>query len=146
MAMSIHTNLPGLAEKPEVRRDLHHILVVDDDPYVVHLMKENLECEGHTVVCAYDGQMALRLARQWPFHLIVLDVNMPITNGLKVFELLRASHDTWKIPVIFVTGEPTQNVYPAIAQAQRVAHLKKPLDLEDFSSLVRFFLKSYPIG
>jgi DNA-binding response OmpR family regulator len=135
---------PAWTDEPVAPRKPYQILLADDDPSIVRLLEEDLELEGHNVVCAYDGHMALRLSQQHHFDLIVLDVNMPLTNGLKVFEFLRATADTAKVPVIFVTGEPSGDVYPAIANAARVAHLKKPLDLESFNSLVRLFLERYP--
>jgi DNA-binding response OmpR family regulator len=48
------------------------ILVIDDDPSIVHLLKEDLELEGYTVLEGYDGQMALQLARSSRPNLIIL--------------------------------------------------------------------------
>jgi hypothetical protein len=47
--------------------------------------------------------------------------------------------------VIFVTGELSKNVYPQIVGASRVAHVKKPFDLENLNSLVTQFLSQYPV-
>lgn len=126
-------------------REARQILVADDDPAIVRLLEENLKELGHTVLCAYDGQMAVRLAREHRPHLVILDVNMPMTNGLKAFEYLRSTEDTARIPVIFITGELSKNVYPQIVGASRVAHVKKPFDLENLNSLVTQFLSQYPI-
>ncbi len=125
--------------------DTYRILVADDDPAIVHLLQENLEILGHKVLRAYDGQMAVRMAREHHPDLVILDVNMPMTSGLKVLEYLRASAETATIPVIFITGELSKDVYPAIADAPRVAHVKKPFDLESLNSLVQHFLKQFPI-
>jgi DNA-binding response OmpR family regulator len=144
MAMPVQKSLPAWAEEPSVLQKSYHILVVDDEASIVRLLQENLQLEGYQVTCAYDGQAALRLVQNYCFDLIILDVNMPMTNGLKVFETLRNGAKTAQIPVIFVTGEPSKDVYPAIADAARVAHLKKPLELESFNSLVRLFLERYP--
>jgi two-component system alkaline phosphatase synthesis response regulator PhoP len=121
------------------------ILVVDDDPSIVHLLKEDLEIEGYRILQAYDGQDALQLAMKFKPHLIVLDVNMPLINGLKALEYLRESRETKRIPVLFLTGEATVNVAPALTTAPRVAHVKKPIDLDDLNSLVRQLLEKYPI-
>jgi len=125
--------------------DLHPVVVADDDPAIVHLLQEDLLEVGCRVFGAYDGQMAVRLVRERHPHLIILDVNMPMTSGLKAFEYLRASEETAKIPVIFITGELSKDIYPVIAAASRVAHVKKPLDLENFNSLVQQFLSDYPM-
>ena len=120
------------------------VLVVDDDPSIVHLLREDLEVEGYRVIEAFDGQMALQQARSARPHLIILDVNMPFLSGLKALEFLRESPETHKIPVLFLTGEASANVAPHLAEAPRVAHVKKPIDLEDLNSLVRQFLEKYP--
>jgi len=134
------TDVEQVVAEPSPRE----ILVVDDDPMIVNLLKENLEMEGYKVHCAYEGQAALRMAHAYPVNLVILDVNMPMTNGLKVLEYLRSSHDTEKIPVIFVSGEASKDVYPIVEHTPRVAHVKKPLDLESFNSLVKHFLDQYP--
>src|SRR5882672_8885663 len=131
-------------EESVVRPSSRHILVVDDDPTMVRLLRESLELEGYHVSCAYDGDAALHQVRAHAFNLIILDVNMPLTNGLRVLEQLRASAETVRIPVIFVTAEPSADVYPTVAKDPRAAHVKKPVDLDSFNSVVRHFLERYP--
>ena len=121
------------------------ILVVDDDPSIVHLLKEDLEAEGYRVLEGYDGQMALQTARMTPPDLIVMDVNMPMLSGLKALEYLRASEETKRIPVLFLTGEASSRVAPQLSNEPRLAHVKKPIDLDDLNSLVRQILEKYPI-
>jgi len=130
-------------EEIAVSPKTYRILVADDDVSVVRLFCENLQEMGYAVDTAYDGQMALQQAKLQRPDLIILDVNMPMTSGLKVFEYLRASPETAATPIIFVTGDASSAVYPAIADAPRVAHLKKPVDLEGLNSLVRLFLQRY---
>jgi len=123
----------------------HVILVVDDDPAVVNLLREDLQMEGYGVLCGYDGQMAVQMARREQPDLILLDVSMPMINGIKAFEFLRQSDHTRLIPVIFVSGELSRDVYPVIETAPRAAHIKKPIDFESLNSLVRHFLDQYPV-
>jgi CheY-like chemotaxis protein len=132
-----------LGDLPAISR--RRVLVVDDDPSIVNLIKEDLESLGFQVSCGYDGQMAIQLAHQEHPDLIILDVNMPMTNGLRAFEYLRRSPATQAIPIIFVSGELSKDVYPVVATAQRVAHLKKPMDLEHLNSMVRQFIRQYPV-
>jgi len=119
-------------------------LVIDDDPSIVNLIKENLESIGYQVSCGYDGQAAIQLARQLSPNLIIMDVNMPMTNGINAFKFLRAAKETAHIPVIFVSGELSKDVYPMISSASRVAHLKKPMDLDHLNSMVHSFITRYP--
>jgi CheY-like chemotaxis protein len=127
-------------------RGIYQILVADDDPAVVRLLQEDLGELGYRVHCAYDGQAVVRSARQYRPDLIIMDVNMPMTSGLKALEYLRQREDTVKIPVIFISGELSRDIYPAIAATSRVAHVKKPFDLESLNSLVQQFLEQYPVA
>jgi DNA-binding response OmpR family regulator len=81
------------------------ILVVDDDPKTVSLVKLYLESDGHKVLCAYDGVEALRLAREERPNLIVLDLMLPGLDGLQVCRTLRAESD---VPVIMLTAKTTE--------------------------------------
>src|ERR1051325_5850261 len=117
------------------------ILVVDDDPSIVHLLKEDLTLEGHRVITGFDGQMALQQVKTAKPHLVVLDVNMPMLNGLKALEFIRNLPEGKMIPIIFLTGEASAQVAPMLETAPRVAHVKKPIDLDDLNSLVRMLLE-----
>ncbi len=120
------------------------ILVVDDDATIVHLLKENLTELGYEVVEGYDGQAAMQLARTAKPALIILDVNMPMINGLKALEFLRNDEDTKNIPILFLTGETSSRLEPTLTSAPRVSHVKKPIDLEDLNSIVRQLIEKYP--
>ena len=111
------------------------ILVVDDDPSIVNLLKENFEQEGYRVLLGYDGQMALQVAKASKPALIVLDVNMPMLSGLKALEYLRMLPETKNIPILFLSGEASSNVAPALEMAGRVAHVKKPIDLDELDKM-----------
>ena len=73
-----------------------------------------------------------------------MDINMPLKNGLETLEFLRARSQTCKIPVIFVSGEPPEDVHRAIMGISRVAFVHKPFDLESLNSLIQLFLTQYP--
>jgi two-component system OmpR family response regulator len=82
------------------------ILVVDDDPKTVSLVKLYLESDGHKVLCAYNGVEALRLAREERPSLIVLDLMLPGMDGLQVCRTLRTESD---VPVIMLTAKTTES-------------------------------------
>ncbi len=120
------------------------ILVVDDDPSLVHLMTTDLEEEGYSVVSGYDGQMAIQISRSELPNLIILDVNMPMTNGILAAETIRNHAETRHIPIILLTGETSEKVFPMIQSMGRIMHIKKPVDLDELNSLVRETLRKYP--
>ena len=124
--------------------DERTILVVDDDAGIVNLLKENLSQVGYRVLEGFDGQAALQLAQSGKPNLIILDVNMPVINGLKALEFLRSREDTKNIPILFLSGETSARIEPMLASAPRVAHVKKPIDLDDLNSIVHELITKYP--
>ena len=117
------------------------ILVIDDDKNLVELMQQFLEGEGYTVFTALDGIHARPLAEEREPALIIMDVDMPFTNGIKALEQLRAGEKTSHIPVIMLTGVVSGSIYPIIEQMPRVSHMKKPVSLEDLLSMVRTYVR-----
>jgi len=119
------------------------ILIIDDDPDIVRLLEQDMQDEGYAVVTGHDGQMALNLAKSCRPELIIMDVQMPMTSGLKALEFLRKTPETKDVPILFLSGARSDLIYPAIANAPRVAFIKKPIDLEQINSLVRQLLEKY---
>jgi len=82
------------------------ILVADDDPRQAELIRLYLEREGFSVVVVHDGRAALEQARQRRPDLAVLDVMMPLVDGLDVCRILRHESD---IPIVMVTARSTED-------------------------------------
>jgi phosphate regulon transcriptional regulator PhoB len=78
------------------------ILVVDDEPHIVELVRYNLEQEGYDVVAAGDGASALARVRADQPDLIVLDIMLPGPDGLEVCRLLRRES---AVPIIMLTAK-----------------------------------------
>ncbi|MCB1864295.1 MAG: response regulator [Chromatiales bacterium] len=79
------------------------ILIVDDSPTEMHVIRSLLESNGFTTVSAMDGEEALRVARAEQPDLILMDVVMPGMNGFQATRELARDPATSKIPVIMVT-------------------------------------------
>jgi CheY-like chemotaxis protein len=80
------------------------IMVVDDDPDLVKIVRVMLEYMGFNVKCAYSGpELFAGLDKQKP-DLIILDIMMPQMNGLEVLTLLKGDPSTTSIPVILLTA------------------------------------------
>lgn len=82
------------------------ILLVDDEPDVVTVMKFTLETHGFEVITAYDGQEGLEKAKFTFPDLIILDVLMPKLFGDDLLKVLRNDPLTHNIPVLFLTNLP----------------------------------------
>jgi two-component system alkaline phosphatase synthesis response regulator PhoP len=80
------------------------VLIADDEPDIVEILKYNLEKEGYQVVTAKDGDEALDKAKHNHPDLVVLDMMMPRKNGMEVCELLRAQPDFKDTLIMFLTA------------------------------------------
>jgi len=81
------------------------ILVVDDDPKILQVIKIMLQHEGFTVTAVSDSVKGLALAQSEPFDLVILDVMMPQMDGYEFFDKLRASEATSNMPVLLLTAK-----------------------------------------
>lgn len=84
------------------------LLLVDDDPGFVELLKIGLEDAGHSCAVASNGAAGIQALKDHPsgtFDLILLDVEMPVKTGWELLEELRQNGD--EVPVVFVTGRDT---------------------------------------
>jgi len=82
------------------------ILVVDDERPIADIIKFNLEKEGYQVVCAFDGEEAVRLARGEHPDLILLDLMLPVKDGMDVCREVRAAGLT--VPIIMLTARDSE--------------------------------------
>ncbi|MCF6095877.1 response regulator transcription factor [Thermovorax subterraneus] len=81
------------------------ILVVDDEPFIVELVKFNLESAGYEVITASDGHEALKLIEKEHPNLIILDIMLPGIDGMEICRALRFKMQTKDIPVILLTAK-----------------------------------------
>ncbi len=81
------------------------IMVVDDHPDLVEIVRLRLESKGFNVRCAYNGQELFTGLEELKPDLIILDIMMPQMDGLKVLTRLKGDPDTASIPVILLTSK-----------------------------------------
>ncbi len=80
------------------------ILVVDDDPGVLHLLSRSLEtAHGYQVVTAQESRAGLHLARQEKPDLIILDILIPDMSGGELAQKLKEDPETKDIPIVFIS-------------------------------------------
>src|SRR5688572_18015774 len=114
------------------------ILIVDDDRSVADTFARMLKLEGFQVETALNAESALELTENFRPDAIILDMRMPITNGLQFLRLVRAKPHLVDVPVAIVTGDyfltdPIQHELKSLGASIRF----KPLWLEDLIALAR---------
>ena len=120
------------------------LLVVDDEPFLREAVAASLRFLGFEVTTAENGAGALRLARDRPFDLVVLDVMLPDTDGFEVVRRLRA--DGSRIPVIFLTARDTQADKVTGLTLGGDDYLTKPFGLEELAARIRSVLRRTRAG
>lgn len=114
---------------------VRRVLVADDDPDIVELLRLNLEAHGYQVTSVDNGEDARAIALAERPDLVVLDVMMPKLNGLEVLAALKAHDATREIPVVMLTARASDNDVWEGWQAGADYYITKPFDLDE---LLRF--------
>lgn len=111
------------------------ILIVDDDPVVLEVMKSIIASYGFALATASDGQQALAKLQSDHFSIIITDINMPIMDGM---ELLRHVKDHYpKIGVIVVTGLSEHYSYIEVINAGAIDYMTKPFESSELLAKLR---------
>lgn len=84
------------------------ILVIDDDPDLLNIVKTQLKFSGYDVITAYNGEEGIHLARTESPDLVIVDLLMPVMDGFEVCRRLRADRMTYLTPIIMLTASGTQ--------------------------------------
>jgi DNA-binding response OmpR family regulator len=119
------------------------ILIVDDDRSVADTFARMLKLEGYGVATALSAEVGLQLAESVRPNAIILDMRMPITNGLQFLRLIRSKAHLMEVPVAIVTGDYFLD--DAVSRELRGLGAEvrfKPLWLEDLLALARNLLKA----
>jgi two-component system, sensor histidine kinase and response regulator len=117
------------------------ILVVDDQPINVQLLKSKLEREGLEVIAASTGIEAINLVNEeWP-DLILLEMIMPDMDGIELCQRLQSREETRSIPVIFITARPTKEIKLEGLRVGAVDYITKPIDLDEVLARVQTQLR-----
>jgi CheY-like chemotaxis protein len=112
------------------------ILVADDEPEVLDLVRVLLEWDDYVVAQAKDGEEALAQAHATKPDLILLDVRMPKMDGMSVLELMQTDPELSHIPVVMLSVVTYQAQVKTALEAGAVAYLPKPFELREMIRLV----------
>ena len=105
------------------------ILVAEDNPGAVKVLKGVLEGAGHEVEIATDGEAALSALERTRFDIALLDINMPEVNGYEVTKLYRVGHiGEWRMPIVALTADATSETERLCREAGMDAVLLKPVE------------------
>jgi len=116
-----------------------NILIVEDEPSIVTLIKYNLEKAGFLTEVAYDGEEAIERTKEYSYDLIVLDLMLPKMDGMEVCKSIRKNNDY--IPILMLTAK--DNEYDKIYGLEMGAddYLTKPFSPKELIARINAILR-----
>jgi len=111
------------------------ILIVDDDPQIVKLLKYLLKYEGHKIVTALEGKTALKLSEKIAFDLFITDIIMPEIDGIELIVKLK----NYNKKIIAISGQD-ENILETARLLGADYIFQKPLNIEEFKKAVKLLL------
>jgi two-component system NtrC family sensor kinase len=121
---------------PAEHREPLRILVVDDEPHILHYMRATLESWGHAVNVAADGSEALERALVEPFDVIICDLRMPRLGGREMYLGLAARHPDVAERIIFATGDTVRGDTLEFLESLGRPYLHKPFTLAELRTVL----------
>ena len=112
------------------------ILIVEDNPRNMKLVRDVLQVKGHATLEATTGEDGVALAKEKIPDLVLMDIQLPGINGIQALGRLRAEPSTARIPVIAVTASVMQQDRKLITEAGFDGYIGKPINLAEFLQTV----------
>jgi len=142
MEGSIEFAIDSVEDVATTENGQKQILVVDDDPLVVKILKEPLKRAGYDVRVASHGLEALQKVKERRPDLIILDILMPLLDGFKVARLLKFDKRYKDIPIIVLTSRATAGERKIGEQVGADEFLYKPFRLPQVMTVVQKYLNA----
>lgn len=112
------------------------ILVVEDNPVIMELIRFLLMTSGYQSKEARDGVEALKVAKENRFDLILLDIQLPGFDGLEVLKEIKKIPEIQKTPVVALTAHAMQGDKDRFLKAGCSGYISKPIDIGRFKSVL----------
>lgn len=120
----------------------HRVLIVEDERDIAGLIKHALERGGDAdAEIVGSGDAALRVVRDRPPDLIILDLNLPVVSGVEVCRILRSSDAASHVPIIMLTARTSEDDRVSGLEQGADDYVTKPFSLRELSARVRAVLR-----
>lgn len=138
--------LPANTHYTETDMPEERILVIDDDPVFIKLLQADLQVAKYEVLTAKDGYEGIKVARKEHPDLIIMDIMMPGMDGHKTSEIIKNSHLTAGIPIIYVTAKDGLLDEELAMELGAESFLKKPYEPKMLLSIIKKTLRAQKKG
>lgn len=117
------------------------ILIVDDDAKTRKLLRAMLQNSGYEIIEAENGEQGIKLAKENIPDLILMDIEMPVMDGMSAFKVIRADESTKNIPVIALTSYAMKGDKEKFLAEGFDNYISKPIDVKEFLKIVKKHIK-----
>ena len=117
------------------------VLLVEDTEDNRFMMRRLLEMAGYRVIEAMNGEEAVKLARTESPHLILMDLSLPVIDGLAATRLIRKLPKLGSIPIIAVSAHDTSDFQSEAIDAGCNSYVTKPIDFNELEELIAQLLQ-----
>jgi CheY-like chemotaxis protein len=117
-----------------------HILIVEDDNKNIILLRDILDISGYVTIEAGDGKSAVELAKKEMPDLILMDIQLPVMDGLEATKRIKADPATQKIPIFALTAFAMSGDREKVIQAGCDDYISKPYDIKELLEKVKNIL------
>ena len=131
--------LPAPSQKSNMKRN-GRILLVEDTDLVVQLISDYLRYRGYEILLAHNGAEGVKLAIEERPDLILMDVMMPVMNGLEAAQKIRADETLQKIPIIAMTALAMAGDSEKCLAAGMNDYLSKPVQMQDLADMIEKYI------
>ena len=104
------------------------VLVIDDDPVILELLRVNFEIEGFDVICSADGEEGFRRAQAEQPDIVISDIMMPRRDGLQLLSDLKGDPSTEQLQVILLSAKAQKNEVQQGLDLGADDYITKPFD------------------
>lgn len=116
------------------------ILIVDDDPYMCRILRAHFELLGHDSILAVNGKEAVDMATSQLPDLIMMDIMLPVMDGLQATRLIRENKKSQSIPILAVTAKTTLKDKEDCIQSGCNEVIDKPFTSKQLTSIIEKLL------
>jgi CheY-like chemotaxis protein len=117
------------------------LLLVEDNDVNRELMLRRLQRRGYEIQTAVDGNDAVEKTRQFEPDLIIMDISLPVMDGIEASRIIKADENFTKIPIVGLSAHALQADRQAALNAGLDDYVTKPVDFENLINIIERLLK-----
>ena len=120
------------------------VLIVEDDLKNLKLLRDLLQVSGYSTLEAKDGKQGIEMAKAHKPALILMDIQIPIMDGLEAAKILKADPETKDIPIIALTSHAMKGDEERVRKSGCDGYMSKPIDTREFLKRLEQYFGDVP--